>query len=258
MKKIALLLCLMLTSFSYMIAQDAVRGKVIDRDGNPIPGVKVEIVGKPISVITEIDGSFTIPTDQPLQEIRVVYSGMQTKVLKATPDMVITMFKTTWWNRVPDKYSWIISPQFVAPENGASNLSYGLMVARVKTFGYYAKFVFSPTHTIIDYIHELRIDHWTTGKDRRVYVAGTAGVMYRLKSAVHAYAGLGYVNRQVAWQIPDECWHWLKNTEYSYDGVVLDYGLLLRCGHFTVNGGAMMSLSGGCNFAANVGIGYSF
>lgn len=257
MKKIALLLCLMLTSFSYMIAQDAVRGKVIDRDGNPIPGVKVEIVGKPISVITEIDGSFTIPTDQPLQEIRVVYSGMQTKVLKATPDMVITMFKTTWWNRVPDKYSWIISPQFVAPDNGASNLSYGLMVARVKTFGYYAKFVISHIHNpIFNYIHPLHIDSWTTGKDRRAYVAGTAGVMYRLKSAVHAYAGLGYVNRQVAWQIADESW--LKNTEYSYSGVVLDYGLLLRCGHFTVNGGAMMSLSGGCNFAANVGIGYSF
>ena len=262
MKKIALLLCLMLTSFSYMIAQDAVRGKVIDRDGNPIPGVKVEIVGKPISVITEIDGSFTIPTDQPLQEIRVVYSGMQTKVLKATPDMVITMSKTTWWNRVPDKYSWIISPQFVVPENGASNPSYGLMVARVKTLGYYAKFVFSPTQgTNGDYVHKdgidgVGIDPWTTGKDKRSYIAGTAGVMYRLKSAIHAYAGLGYVNRVVAWQIADESW--LKNTEYSYSGVVLDYGLLLRCGHFTVNGGAMMSLSGGCNFAANVGIGYSF
>ena len=256
-----MLLCLMLTSFSYLAAQNVVSGTVTDNEGNPIPGVKVEIVGTTLSVLTELDGTFTIQTEQPAKKVRVVYSGMQSKVVKVTPDMVIKISKSTWWNRIPDKYSWIVSPQVVFPETGTSNPTFGLMVARVKELGFYAKFLFSPHQTTdIDYLitdYESVIDIWTTGKDKRSYMAGTVGMMYRLKSAVHAYAGVGYVDRKVAWQLANESW--LKdNTQYSYSGVVLDYGLLLRCGHFTINGGAMMGLSGGCNFAANVGIGFSF
>ena len=257
MNKFLMLLCLMLTLVGHLAAQNVVSGTVTDNDGNPIPGVKVEIVGTAMSVITELDGTFSIQTEQPAQKVRVVYSGMQTMVVNVTPDMVIKMSKTTWWNRVPETYSWIISPQMVFPETGTSNPAFGLMVARVKELGFYAKFVFSPSEkTDGDYEPKGGIDPWTTGKDKRSYTAGAVGVMYRLKSATHAYAGLGYVDRKVAWQLAEESW--LKNTEYSYSGLVLDYGLLLRCGSFTVNGGAMMSLSGGCNFAANVGIGFSF
>ena len=264
MKKVVMLLCLMLTSFSYLAAQNVVSGTVTDNEGNPIPGVKVEIVGTTLSVLTELDGTFTIQTEQPAKKVRVVYSGMQSKVVKITPDMVIKMSKSTWWNRVPDKYSWIVSPQVVFPETGTSNPTFGLMVARVKELGFYAKFLFSPPQKtdidyeslITDYESVIDIDLWTTGKDKRSYMAGTVGMMYRLKSTVHAYAGVGYVDRKVAWQLADESWH--KKKEYSYSGAVLDYGLLLRCGHFTINGGAMMGLSDGCNFAANVGIGFSF
>lgn len=257
MKKIVMLLCWMLASFSYLAAQNVVSGTVTDNEGNPIPGVKVEIVGTAQSVLTELDGTFSILTEQPAQKVRVVYSGMQSKVVNVTPDMLIRMSKTTWWNRVPDKYSWIVSPQVVFPETGTSNPAFGLMVARVKELGLYAKFVFSSSQkTDIDYPLQAEVLPWTTGKDKRSYMAGTAGVICRLKSAAHAYVGLGYVDRRVAWQLADESW--AKHGDYSYSGVVLDYGLLVRCGHFTVNGGAMMSLSGGCNFAANLGVGFSF
>ena len=43
MKKALMLLCLSLASFSYVAAQHVAQGKVVDADGNPIPGVKVEI-----------------------------------------------------------------------------------------------------------------------------------------------------------------------------------------------------------------------
>lgn len=257
MKKIVMLLCLMLMSIGYLTAQNVVKGKVTDTDGNPIPGVKVEIVGSAESVLTELDGTFSIQTDAPAQKIRVVYSGMQEKVVKVVPDMEVKLSKTTWWNRVPDKPSWIVSPQVVFPETSTSNPAFGLMVARVKELGFYAKFVFSPSEkTNGDYVAKGDILPWTTGKDKRSYMAGAIGAMYRLKCPIHVYAGLGYVDRKVAWQLADESY--LKNTEFSYSGIILDYGLLLRCGRFSLNGGAMMSLSDGCNLAANMGIGFSF
>lgn len=257
MKRIVVLLCLMLISFSYVAAQNVVTGTVTDRDGNPIPGVKVELLGTAESVITELDGTFAIPNESQARKVRVVYSGMQTKVVTVTPDMVIRMSKTNWWNRVPEKYSWIVSPQVAFPESGTSNPAIGLMVARVKEWGFYAKGVYSPSEkTDGDYDTSREVLPWTIGKDKRSYMAVVAGAMYRLKCPVHVYAGVGYVDRKVAWQLANETF--VKNTDYSYSGVVADYGLMLRCGHFSLNAGAMMSLSDGCNFAANVGIGVSF
>lgn len=251
-----MLLCLMLASFSYLAAQNVVKGTVVDTDGNPIPGVKVEIVGSAESVLTELDGTFELQSETPVRKIRVVYSGMQTKVASVKPDMVIKMSKTNWWNRTPEKYSWIVSPQVVFPESSTSNPAFGLMVARVKELGFYAKFVYSPSEsTDGDYEAKDGIYPWTTGKDKRSYMAGTVGVMYRLKCPVHLYAGVGYVDRKVAWQISDGTYR--KNTEYSYSGLVLDYGLMLRCGRFTLNGGTLMDFKE-LDFTANIGIGFSF
>ena len=55
-------------------------GTVTDNDGNPIPGVRVELVGTDESVITELDGTFSFQTDKTAEKVKVMYSGMQTKV----------------------------------------------------------------------------------------------------------------------------------------------------------------------------------
>ena len=257
MKKVVMFICLLMSSLGIIKAQKVINGTVTDNDGNPIPGVRVELVGTDESVITELDGTFSFQTDRNAEKVKVMYSGMQTKVQTIKPDMVVKMTKTTWWNRVPEKYSWVVSPQIVFPEKGCSKPAFGLMVARVKVLGYYAKFVYSPSeNTSGDYPVGYDILPWTTGKDKRGYMAGTVGVMYRLMSPVHVYAGLGYVDCKVAWQIADGSY--MKNPDLSYSGVVADYGLMLRVGKFTLNGGAMMGMSDGCKFAINAGIGYSF
>lgn len=253
MKKAFVLLCLMLASFSYLAAQNVVKGTVVDTDGNPIPGVKVEIVGSAESVLTELDGTFELQSETPFKKVRVIYSGMQTKVASVKPDLVIKMSKTSWWNRKPEKYQWIVSPQVVFPENGLSNPAFGLMVARVKDIGFYGKFLYSPS--VGDYEISDGSWPWTTGEDKRSYMAVTAGFIYRLKCPIHVYVGAGYVDRQVVWQISDGTYR--RNSDYSYRSGVLDAGLMLRCGRFSLNGGMLMDVEG-ANFAANFGVGFSF
>ena len=256
MKKALMLLCLSLASFSYVAAQHVAQGTVVDADGNPIPGVKVEIKGSTVSTLTELDGTFELQSETPFKKVRLMYSGMQPKVAKVKPDRVIKLHTTSWWTRKPNKYSWIISPQVVFPESKVSHPSFGLMVARVKEFGFYGKIVYSPSENCIE-----KGDYrplWFTGKDKRSYSAVTAGLIYRLKCPIHLYAGGGYVDRQVCGQL-------LNGTYYrddylnSYKGLVFELGLLLRYGSFSLSGGLIdrpYHFSG--RLAANFGIGFSF
>ena len=108
MKKVVMFICLLMSSLGIIKAQKVINGTVTDNDGNPIPGVRVELVGTDESVITELDGTFSFQTDRNAEKVKVMYSGMQTKVQTIKPDMVVKMTKTTWWNRVPEKYSWVV------------------------------------------------------------------------------------------------------------------------------------------------------
>lgn len=261
MKKLLSILCLLLASVAYTFAQNIVSGTVVDRDGNPVPGAKVEIVGSTESVITELDGTFRLDIRHPAKKVQVFYAGMQTKMQAIRPDMIIKLSQSNWWNTKPEKYSWLINVQGAFPESGIKNPSFGLMVGRVKTLGWYIKGVYSPgKSTDGDYVSypddSDQISYWTTGKDKRSFYAATAGVLVRLNCPIHLYAGAGYANRKVAWELADGTY--AKNTDYSYSGVAVDYGLMLRIGKFSVNGGVLMSLADGCEFIGNVGIGVCF
>lgn len=261
MKKLLCILCLLLASVTYASAQNVVSGTVTDHNGNPIPGAKIEIVGSTESAITELDGTFRLEIQRPAKKVQVFYAGMQTKTQTIRPDMIIKLSETSWWNAKPEKYSWLINVQGAFPENGVKNPSFGLMLGRVKTLGWYVKGVYSPAQSTdgdyVDYPADSDlISYWTTGKDKRSFYAATAGILVRLQCPVHLYAGAGYANRKVAWQLADETY--AKHTEYSYSGVALDYGLMLKIGKFSVNGGVLMSLADGCEFIGNVGIGVCF
>lgn len=261
MKKLLLSLILLLSACN-LLAQNIVKGTVVDKDGNPIPGVKVEIKDGTESTITELDGTFVLQTANPAKKVTVHYAGMQSKDQKIKPDMVIKMSTSNWWNTKPDEYSWIISVQGAFPEDGVKNPSIGLMVGRVKNFGWYLKGVYSKGEsTDCDYVSYPEesdlVSYWTTGKDKRSFYAVTAGILFRLGCPIHVYAGAGYANRQVAWQLADGAY--AKQLDYSYDGVVADYGLMLQLGKFSINGGVLMNCTdNGCEFVGNVGIGVCF
>ena len=260
MKKTIFLVCMLLMSVALLTAQSLVGGMVVDPHGHPLPGVKIEVIGGAESyvILTGPDGRFQTRTIMKVTEVRAVCEGMQTKTQTVSPDMVIRLEKATQWNSKEASSSWIVSFQGVFPELGVSQPAFGLMVAQVKKIGIYAKGVYSPAETTNGDYSDLHsgVSPWTTGKDSRGYMAVVAGGLYQVMSPVYVYAGLGYVNRKVAWQLMDGTYR--KNTTLSYAGAVLDYGLLIHYKHFALNGGAMMCVSDGCKFAANLGIGYSF
>ena len=261
MKKFLSAFCLLLACVTYLSAQNVVSGTVTDRKGNPVPGAKVEIMGSTESVITELDGTFRIETEQLARKVKVYYAGMLSKEQKVKPDMIVKMTQSTWWNTQPEKYSWFINLQGAFPESGLKNPSFGLMVGRVKTLGWYIKGVYSPgKSTDCDYMeypdNDDLISYWTTGKDKRSFYAATAGVLVRLGCPIHLYAGAGYAERKVAWELADGAY--AKHTGYSYSGIAADYGLMLRIGKLSVNGGVIMSLADGCEFIGNVGVGIAF
>ncbi|MCX6220250.1 MAG: TonB-dependent receptor [Bacteroidia bacterium] len=65
MKKILLLIFVLYPGF--MVAQQQIKGKVVDEKGEPLPGVTIAVIGTPRGVSTDRDGTYTIgvkSTDQ--------------------------------------------------------------------------------------------------------------------------------------------------------------------------------------------------
>lgn len=54
-----------------------ISGAVVDKNGNPLPGAKVEATGGAESTITDADGSFTIEVSRWLKSLTATYSGMK-------------------------------------------------------------------------------------------------------------------------------------------------------------------------------------
>lgn len=264
MKQILLLLSLLLATFS-LSAQNAgsataISGTVVDVEGNPIPGAKIEIAGTAISVITELDGSFHIEADAPIKKVKALYVGLQSKTQKAEPNMTIVLRKRGSWFSKPARSYWFVGAQGAFPEDGVKNPAFGLMVGRAKTLGWYAKGVFSPGEsTDADYVaypeESDEVSYWTTGESKNSYLAATAGLIANLRCPIYVYAGAGYAQRKAAWKLADGTW--AENTEYSYSNVVAEAGLMLRFKWLFVNGGVQIPVGEGC-VVGNAGIGICF
>ncbi len=259
MKKLFLLTGLLMASL-IASAQQVVSGTVTDKDGNPIPGAKVEIVGSTESCITELDGTYSIETtNNKAKRVKVQYAGMQTKVEKIKPGMIVKLSTSNWWSAKPDKYRWLVSLQGAFPEEDASNPSLGLMLGRVKNIGWYIKGVYSPTQSTDYDAHDWNWseynNRWFTGKDNHSYWAATGGLIVRLGCPIHLYAGAGYSERVVAWEMADG-----KYAERHHFGgeVALDYGLMMRFDRWVINGGVLMDTDNMKHCIGNFGIGYCF
>lgn len=73
-----------------------ITGRVIDENGEPLPGVTIVLQGTPRGVITDIDGSFTIDAEIG-NELKISYIGMETQVvtIKNTQPLTIKLTQKT-------------------------------------------------------------------------------------------------------------------------------------------------------------------
>ena len=89
--KLFLCLALLMGGMTSIAAQETITGKIIDPQGNPVLGAKVEIPGTDKYVITDPDGTFTLTADEMPSVVRVSYVGLATTVIKASPEMTINL-----------------------------------------------------------------------------------------------------------------------------------------------------------------------
>lgn len=253
-------------------AQQVVDGKVVDRNGVPIPGARIEAKNGGETTLSEFDGSFHLETQQPLRRIGVDYVGMQSKTVRPSPSpMTIVMTKTNIWTRKSLKPVWMISLQGGFPESTSMPSSVGLMIGRFNRFGWYAKGLLWPSNKAdleaAEYVHgwhdaEYEVLEpipqeywWTTGKMKKSYssfaVGGIADVWY----ALHVYAGVGWGWRNVSYEITGG--RYVKSYA-SYSDFIGDFGLLVRLGRVSVNGGVQVAYASETYYIGNIGIGICF
>lgn len=92
MKKSLLIFLLLGTSISvFAQATREYKGAVVDKNGNPLPGAKVEATGGAENTVTDADGTFNLEASQWLKSITVTYPGMgkKKKNIKNTPNNLI-------------------------------------------------------------------------------------------------------------------------------------------------------------------------
>jgi TonB-dependent SusC/RagA subfamily outer membrane receptor len=73
---------------SNLTADIIVKGKVIDSNGNPLPGASVLVKGSKIATLTDFDGGFSLQVPSGSSKIVISYIGMQTKEVTATSDYI--------------------------------------------------------------------------------------------------------------------------------------------------------------------------
>lgn len=260
MKKLFLLIGLCLAGTAWLSAQNIVSGTVTDKKGNPIPGVKVEILGGTESTITELDGTFRLETGSPARKVKAYYAGMQPKAQKVKPDMLIKMSETSWWNEKPDKYRWFLGAQVAFPNSEQMEImSYGLMLGRVKNIGWYVRGLWRPQKSTVGVYSENDeiITRWTTGKYEQDYWGATGGFIVRLGCPIHFYVGLGYSKCKVVWETANG--DYLEYEPNSYDGLAIDCGFMLKMRRVFINLGTV--LNNGDSYqdrVGNFGIGLYF
>jgi len=70
------------TLFKYFFVT-IVKGKVIDQNGSPLPGATVKAKGSKVTVMTDLDGNFTIDMPANSKELVISYIGMVTQEVNA-------------------------------------------------------------------------------------------------------------------------------------------------------------------------------
>lgn len=74
-----------------LCAQEIITGTVVDSKNIPIPGVRVEVVGRSETTTTDIEGRFRLDLPLPVKKLRFQYIGQKPIERKVKPDMIVKM-----------------------------------------------------------------------------------------------------------------------------------------------------------------------
>ena len=218
-------------------ATKTVKGAVIDINGNPLPGAKVEATGGAESTVTDADGTFSLEVSQWLKSLSVTYPGMdknKMSIKKDNRDLIFTMRET--------KRYWFVNAVAQSGSDEVGVMGAGIMFGKLSKWGWYGK-------VVMDFTAFEDFDDSSFGPSI------SAGVTKRLTKPTYLYLGAGYTN------LYEDYYYELEN----YDAVLFELGAIHRLGNFSLNYGVGVACEAEYfwdfdNIKAkfHFGVGYSF
>ena len=245
MKHFILTLALICLGSMSALAQSTrvVKGAVVDKNGNPLPGAVVEATGGAESAVVDADGTYAIEVPIWLNSLTAKYAGMQTKKIKLDHDGDIIFRLRT---QIADK-GWFVNAVgatsfFDAYEASGFAGRLGLMGGYIGNWGGYVKV--TPT--------------FDDGTEACGLPAATIGVIKRIVGPAHIYVGLGYAPVSGDDDYNYNGWHYYYPDYES--GMMVDFGFMFKFNHIVANVGYSYSNSFCCNVNHDLhfGVGYCF
>lgn len=132
--------------------------------------------------------------------------------------------------------------------------AYGLMLGMVDKAGVYLK-VHSSFQFQKDFTRNYNL--FFDGAVKRPELAGYVGSMFRLGCPLYMRAGVGGGYKLLLHRVAG-AEEWVKDSDYSYSGVGLDGGLMLKMGCFAISVGANSIHNSGSYWEFNAGLGVMF
>lgn len=168
MKKSVLMILLCCLASVSVMAQSTkeIKGAVIDKNGNPLPGAVVESTGGAESATVDADGTFSMEVPVWLKKVTARYAGMESKTKKIKNGDIL-------FELSPKKNKWFVSLVGSFDLNSTEMGRIGVMAGYIRSWGGYVKV--APT------IYGDGIE----------LPAITAGVVKSLSNTVNLYLGLG-------------------------------------------------------------------
>lgn len=238
MKKIILMFALCLSGMTAMAQSTRIiKGAVVDKNGNPLPGATVESTNGAESTVVDADGTFTLEVPRWLNTATAKYAGMYNKKMKVQDgDMIFRM--TSNKDRL-----WMVNAIGGYGMGGDLNggFTFGAMGAYLGNWGGYLKLLFCVDENFTDLPGCPTV---------------TVGVTKRMFNFMHVYAGAGFspVNND------DDYYHDYDVPTGSV-GAAFDLGFIfLPVRHMSVNLGYTLAYNfhGVSNSFVQFGIGYTF
>ncbi|MBQ9203558.1 MAG: hypothetical protein IJ155_04890 [Prevotella sp.] len=223
MKK--LLVLLLLTGACVSVSAQTtkeVKGIVTDKNGTPLPGVKIEGKGENETAITDVDGTFNMEVSSKRKSLTAIYPGLMNNKKKLKENLDSLTFKM----KKEEPGRWHFSALYGYHFNYSVS-SLALMFGRMKNWGWYAKY-------IIDLSKPTGYANNGYSQSDSGYSA-CFGVTRKITDNIYPYVGAGFT------------FAYAKNT-FTYgtgtyenwessSGFMVDLGMMYRIKHIAINGG---------------------
>lgn len=233
MKKLLFML-VVACSTAVAVAQNTrvIKGAVVDKNGNPLPGAVVEATNGAESTVVDADGTFSLEVPIWLKSITAKYAGMRDKKLSTNRnDHVFYMSKKTQGH-------WFANLSYGAclDEDATYYSRIGVMAGYYASWGAYARIMPSTVSGVPSF---------------------SVGVMKNIKNKVIPYLGLGLTEGLYY----ESYYSYYSHYFYEYwDGEItgqVDIGALVNVSSkFHINVGYSINFE--LNHEFIVGMGYTF